>query len=459
MESRPTLFMGTARKKQKLESVQERQELTPLDSVSIANLQKQLNPQRIARALAAYFNAGGSKSKGWRAVYEILEPLGSFHGSDMKLVGLFARRILTINKWTSDRKITRSQIDWIQSLLDREANAIPRWLLFLGLKPNPRRGVSDDQHTYEVTMTLTGLSFVAGGYTGSITVKKTNGRKFEKTFDIDLIGGTIALTLFDYKVGDKFSGAGRSYVEWTENDIPGDVNYARASASFGFDVASAQLGFMHILGNETLPPLEILFQDAGLGPPDVKSIYIKQAENALKGEAPSKGDLFDVSASVLTGSISTSIINVLRGKKPLDDIDLSKKWVNDEVIERTLGAELHFCLDRDTLTDEGRQALRLLCARELPALSTPGASLVVVGHADTLGKASYNFDLSKRRADKVVEAMKDILGPKLRIKNVATYGMGEIQAYLAAKGKTKPAPEHRRVEIFLNAKLVLSLVG
>ena len=162
---------------------------------------------------------------------------------------------------------------------------------------------------------------------------------------------------------------------------------------------------------------------------------------------------------MLTGSIKRPITDILKGKMSLDNIDLSKKWVNSEDIERTFSSELHFCLDRDALTDEGRQALRLLCARELPALSTPGASLIVVGHADTLGKADYNFDLSKRRADKVVEAIKDILGPKLRIKNMPTYGMGEIQAYIASRGKTKPAPEHRRVEIFLNAKLVLSLVG
>ena len=164
----------------------------------------------------------------------------------------------------SDRNVTRSHIDWIQSMLDREWNAIPKSLVFLGLTPNPKRSVSDDHYTYEVTMTLTGVSAVAGGFTGSITVKKTNGRKFNSTYDINLIGGSLALS--PLTLGDTFSGAGLSYVEWTENDILGGVNYARASAGFGFGVVSGQLGFMHVLGNDTLPPLEILFSGADSPP-------------------------------------------------------------------------------------------------------------------------------------------------------------------------------------------------
>ena len=85
--------------------------------------------------------------------------------------------------------------------------------------------------------------------------------------------------------------------------------------------------------------------------------------------------------------------------------------------------DLHFCLNKDGLTDEARQVLRRLCARHLPAFSTSGATLMVVGHADTLGGTGYNFDLSKRRADNVVRAIQEILGQKFQIKKIQALGL------------------------------------
>jgi len=127
---------------------------------------------------------------------------------------------------------------------------------YLGMTPNPQRADQDGEHTYEFTIQLTGASLVLAGYFGTVTVEKTSEPKWRrpKTFDVSFWGGNVSLTLFDAKIGSEFKGVGHSYLEWTENDIPGRVRLARASASYGMDLAGSQYGFMHVLGDGSLPP-------------------------------------------------------------------------------------------------------------------------------------------------------------------------------------------------------------
>jgi hypothetical protein len=59
--------------------------------------------------------------------------------------------------------------------------------------------------------------------------------------------------------------------------------------------------------------------------------------------------------------------------------------------------------------------------------------------------------------------MNDILGRRFKIRDdkdhIKVLPMGEFWAGLNAQGRTKAAPEHRRVQIFLNSKVVLTLFG
>jgi outer membrane protein OmpA-like peptidoglycan-associated protein len=89
---------------------------------------------------------------------------------------------------------------------------------------------------------------------------------------------------------------------------------------------------------------------------------------------------------------------------------------------------------------------------------SPGAYLTVVGHADTLGSAEHNIKLSKARADNTLRSIRDILGDKkFLIRNVFALGLGELLAGAESGFKTVPAPKHRRVELFLNGVLTLTL--
>jgi outer membrane protein OmpA-like peptidoglycan-associated protein len=405
--------------------------------------------------------------------------LEKFHSVDLPLVREYARQVLTLQKWKQQRNLIRSHGDWIQMMLDRTlrpgALRAPDFKRYLGFDASPQRAQSEGEHTYEFTIELTGASFMLAGYTGTVSIEKTGaGKRWQRTFDIDLWGANAAVTLFDAKIGSKLKGAARSYVEWTENDVPGAVRIFRAGASIGMDAASAQAGFMHVLGDESLPPLDVFFQEAGLGVPNVMKILEDGAKaefDRLRGEPGSvspKGVLgLDITVSALFGSISPagSLLERLRKvRKAPDVIDLSRDVKSDVSVARSLSSQTHFCLGSDRLTEAAVQALRIMCARELPLLMSPQSHLLVIGHADTLGRGRYdNKALSGRRAKNTIQAIRDVLGAKFGLKDDGTHikavAAGDELAARESRNKATPAPKHRRVQVFLNSVLVLTLFG
>lgn len=492
IEKRPTLMgpaalNGTDRTLKLIEQ----HELAPLTLDQTAYIRNLLDKNKLEEGFKAFFDKGGDRlqrhslgalsrrlvdtrddNQRGRSPYT---GLSRFHEVDLPLVRMYAKHILTLNKWTSGRNVTRSHVDWIQIMMDVTLGANSAdgkdFSRYLGQSPDPKRGGDPEaMHTYEFELRITGGSFLLAGYTGTVLIRRTSGKKWAASFDVDFLGVTVALQLLDVKFRNEFKGAARSYVDWSANDILGPVRLARASASIGMDVASAQAGFMHVLGNGSLPPLEVFFWDATLGFPNISKIVEDTAKDVISGDAidlkAGKVAGPDASVSVLSGSISPSgsLIEKARiAAKGLANVDLSRDAKTDVAVERHLAAEAHFCLKGDQLTDAGRQALRIMCARELPSFTTPDTYLLLVGHADTLGNDKNNTDLSERRAKNTVLAMRDILGRQFKIRNdkdhIKILPMGELWAGIKSQGKTTAAPEHRRVQILLNSKVVLTLFG
>jgi outer membrane protein OmpA-like peptidoglycan-associated protein len=390
--------------------------------------------------------------------------------ADLELVREYARRVLTAQRWTNHRNVTRSHVDWIQIMLDQNTGNSPVsndevFARHLGLRPSPkdRRGL----HRYEFTISLMGVSLVLGGFSGSVTVTKTNDRKWgPKKFDIDLWGLNVVISGLDIKLGESWKGSAESYLEWTENDINGAVRFFGVKASAGLDLAKARAGFMHVLGDERMPPLEVLFWDAKLGVPNPDKIAEKMLKKKVQGKDvtlnPRELVKPSLGASVLFGDITaagTIFERMAKLRKPYDPIDLSRRLPPPEAIGAEAQSSSHFCLDDAQPTPAGVQALRAMCARQLALFAAGGAVLKVIGHADTLGHKipGHNQQLSQRRADNTVAAIKGILGSSFRVKNVESKGMGDTLAALESKGRITPAPQHRRVEIILNGSLELSL--
>ncbi len=120
---------------------------------------------------------------------------------------------------------------------------------------------------------------------------------------------------------------------------------------------------------------------------------------------------------------------------------------------------VHFCFNSALLTEDGRQALRIMCANELTALMSPDSAIRIIAHTDRVGKPKDNYALSALRAANTLVALEDILGNRFRIpkSNQKLEGKGEREAEKAGHAPNKPNADDRRVDIYINGRSVISL--
>lgn len=107
--------------------------------------------------------------------------------------------------------------------------------------------------------------------------------------------------------------------------------------------------------------------------------------------------------------------------------------------------EVRFDLDSAELTPEGE---RVVADAARDALDGAGADLLVEGHTDTSGNAFYNLDLSRARAETVMQALIARGVPPARI-SLAWYGQS---APAVATGEGADEAANRRVVIHILAE-------
>ena len=94
-------------------------------------------------------------------------------------------------------------------------------------------------------------------------------------------------------------------------------------------------------------------------------------------------------------------------------------------------AAVHFGFDKDFLTKEAKDDLDKLAET---VSNTKGYIITVEGGTDSVGPADYNYSLSERRADSVVQ----YLGSK--------YNIPPHKIYIVGLGKDKPVEENKTRE-------------
>ena len=92
---------------------------------------------------------------------------------------------------------------------------------------------------------------------------------------------------------------------------------------------------------------------------------------------------------------------------------------------------VHFGFDKDVLTKDAKEELDKL-ATNVP--NTKGYIITVEGGTDSVGPADYNYELSERRANSVIQ----YLGSK--------YNIPAHKIYLVGLGKDKPVQENKTRE-------------
>jgi outer membrane protein OmpA-like peptidoglycan-associated protein len=428
----------------------------PLTKAQIEHLVNQLAEDKISRYLQAYFTTpaditiAAKKAMVDKAALlnryiadVITNKFAGTHDQDRDLAKFYCKVILTNNKWKF-KQITRSQLDWIQIMLDVNTGngfRLPAIEKYLGLRAS--KNIADPQtppHRYKVSILVKGVGFIGAYYRGNLTVEKLDTPTWKETFKVTLKGFQA---IPGYKIEQ--TGEAETYHEWTRQDFIGSIHLVMGEGGAkvpGVNI-SGSAGFMHIFGLEYLPPMDVLWAE--------KSVKLNPSKKFKITKPDLKG---------LWGQIY---------HKNLPDVDLSKVVNTDYTADYKLQNDVHFCLGSALLTEDARQALRIVCANELVAFLSPKSVLEVIGHTDTVdtpdrnkrttSKLQFNMTLSLLRAENTMKAIKDILGSNFQIPNaqIKPSGWGENLAIKDGRPDNKPDPKYRRVDVFLNSRLVISL--
>lgn len=103
-----------------------------------------------------------------------------------------------------------------------------------------------------------------------------------------------------------------------------------------------------------------------------------------------------------------------------------------------------FGTNRDTLDENGQRLIDSVAA-DIKKQGGEDYSVVVNGHTDTVGNKRYNSDLSKRRAQNVLQALVERGIPKMLVR---AFGFGDTDLKVQT-GPGVAEPKNRRVEIYI----------
>ena len=132
------------------------------------------------------------------------------------------------------------------------------------------------------------------------------------------------------------------------------------------------------------------------------------------------------------------------------EADLRRDLDNRDVQITNTGDRLVVTLPQDILFATDSTAVRADLRRDLRALAGnldayPKSKVSIIGHTDNVGDASYNRDLSNRRAYSVERVLVDAGTSMSRIQ---AYGRGE-QEPLASNLSSEGRAQNRRVEVVI----------
>ena len=173
------------------------------------------------------------------------------------------------------------------------------------------------------------------------------------------------------------------------------------------------------------------------------------------GGAVVGGVIGKVAGSTAKGAIIGAVVGGAAGAyigsrmdKQAEEIDQSVEGATvervGEGIQVTFESGLLYNFDSDVVRPTAQQNLQAL-ARSLSA--NPGSDVLIVGHTDSVGTASYNQDLSERRAR---AAANYLINQGVAASRVRTTGLGELEP--VTSNDTEAGREaNRRVEVAIYA--------
>jgi len=110
---------------------------------------------------------------------------------------------------------------------------------------------------------------------------------------------------------------------------------------------------------------------------------------------------------------------------------LTNTVVNLDNYRPVVETSVHFGFNKDNLTKQAREAIDELAAS---VANTKGYIITIEGSTDSVGSSDYNYGLSERRADSVIQYL------------ASKYNIPAHKIYLVGLGKDKPVEDNKTRE-------------
>ncbi len=174
---------------------------------------------------------------------------------------------------------------------------------------------------------------------------------------------------------------------------------------------------------------------------------------AIFGASRATGPGAKRNAAVVGGIVGGLAGGAIGKRLDAQAADLHANISNDRIQIVNTGSELVVTMPQDILFAFDSAAIAPALRSDLRALSGslqrfPGSDVIVTGHTDNVGAASYNLDLSRRRAAAVGNIL---IANGVSAGRIRTVGRGEsdpVATNLNATGRS----QNRRVEIVIRPR-------
>ncbi len=374
------------------------------------------------------------------------KPTG-WHEAMMPGVHLTAQLILQGLTYTHD-SVTRTFFEWFQLMaytgdVSGYSALLEDGLWLVDKKHAKMTSDPAQKHYYRFEFDVSGLSadvFIGiGAFTGLVDIFKLQS---DKKTTIWKVTHKMTVACFGAGAGVAYTSRvkARSAVkevgfEWQKNDFLGTCTILEAGAAISTPTSSPSISdpWMTVKGSENMPPITVKLDQCdsfGVGAQAGLTFYI--------------GKIMELSRTTT------------------DRTHEGSPW--SKQLKMRTGRECEFNTGCAILKEEARESLRVLCAKELlfvKDLTRGGgrysSKLSIKAHTDRVDCEQRNDELSKFRAENVVQAIEDIIGKKLNKKAVEVSALGEKEAKNKGDANNSDKAERRRVDVLLNGVKVVTI--
>lgn len=348
-------------------------------------------------------------------------------------------RALMISENYTNNGTQRTYWDWMQVAVIEQpgfTESVQNWLELQAT------GDAEGQHRYRYMITVAGLGgdvgVGLGGYVGSLIIEKLGPDTWSHEY---IIG-------FGQVSGGPSAGVTTGFLfPWTEFETV--LPWAPENFEGWFFMTGAGASGSAVAGGGYSPFGLLVFEGDGT----YESLGVPTA--SVSGETGVHIGA-ELGASVgYIGDGEDEVLSHLDGVSTPGSAPAPLAGSGADAGERTI----HFEVDDPSLSADGMEALRQMCAQHLLTFQQAGSQLQVDGFTSTTGDDAHNLRLSELRALNTLQFIRDVLGDDFRITDdhVTTAGHGETPARDTGEADETESEAWRKVEVRLNGNVVLTL--